>query len=80
MEDGNDLYTKNTGFLGITGHHAEDAAPVGEPHQGPEGLEGVAGRQGAKSLFHDVYTGIHGKEGCHAFPVKILWRHNVANN
>jgi hypothetical protein len=81
MEDGNDLYTKDIGVLGVAGHHSEDAAFVGEPHQGPEGLEGVAGGQGAEGLFHDGDAGLHGEEVCYAFPVKVLWRHKyVANN
>jgi hypothetical protein len=81
MEDGNDLYAKDIGVFSITGHHSEDAAFVGEPHQGSEGLEGIAGCQGPKSLFHEGDAGIHGEEGCHAFPVKVLWRHKyVANN
>lgn len=81
VEDGDDLYAQDIGFLGVTGHHSEDTAFVGEPHQGPEGLEGVAGRQGAKGLFHEGDAGIHGEEGCYAFPVKVLWRHKyVANN
>jgi hypothetical protein len=60
VKDGDQLDADDIGAFGITGHHAEEAASVGEPHQGTEGLEDAPFGEVAEHGFHHGDAIVHG--------------------
>ena len=77
VEDGDELDADDIWSLGEAGHHAEEAAVVGEPHEGSQGLEDAASGEVAEHGFHNGDAFGHGEEGRYLFFIYILRFHII---
>lgn len=75
VEDGDELDADDIGALGEAGHHAKQAASIGKPDEGAQGLEDAAFGEVAEHSLHCRDTVPHGQERLYLFIIYKLGVH-----
>jgi hypothetical protein len=75
VEDGDELDTDDIGALGVAGHHAEQAASIGKPDEGAQGLKDAVFGEVAEHGLHCCDTVPHGQERLYLFIIYKLGVH-----
>jgi len=71
VEDGNQFDADDIWTFSVARHHPQQAASIGEPHQGAQRLEDAAFGQIAEHGLHDGYALVHGEERFYFFTIYI---------